>query len=146
MLQPKARAANNARRNLPIVGLTTPDRASSLTRIAKKMTGKKLRSLELSELREKLWPEGGMYRDPNGSMVILWDECEAFVRITPDVFTTHENRVQLNMFASNHVASFSDPILWPEALDIIKSTGAPDDVVSCIALLTETHGFNSPSH
>lgn len=115
----------------------------SVTRGIRKMAGKSVEPFTWDELRKKLGPNGGIYRDPSNALVALWDGCDSYLKLRPDPFSTDKSRVQLSLYANNCVASYKDPIPWIQAQEIIRETGMPEPVFDTIIYAAETHGYAS---
>ena len=130
-----------------IVGIQSVGLGNSLKAKLAKRIGKKPRAHSISSLKEKLYPNGGFYRHPDGYLIFFWDRCEAMMVLKPDHFTTDVSKVRLSLISENSYLSYIEPITWSQAKRELWKAEIPEEIYDLIVFTAVEHGyaFDTPS-
>jgi hypothetical protein len=103
--------------------------------------GKRSNPLTLNQVKEKLYPNGGVYRHPDGYLVLMWDECESMVVLKPANKSGEPSSVTASLVMGNVFFSVIEPMTWPQAKRALWKEGIPDHIYQILVTLAVKHAY-----
>lgn len=99
----------------------------------------------LDAIKEELGKQGGgIYRDPNDALVVVWDEGFSHLHLLPDRRAIGEPKVYLDIATTEKMASFKQTAIpWSEATEVMRKIEMPEQIIDYVIEAAHSNGYIS---